>query len=163
MTKPTRNGDLKAFIRPIGPDFGDWLFLVRQAIALESAYQEARDLGSREKFFDSNNATRKAFWAALRLTRGFHGPRIGACFLSTDQDRKVTQREECKIIRSSAEKRDRYESYWIDRFAHVSAANLAARLGQPQRPLLQPCIGDPAYRADFMRRHGLTRNTENLQ
>lgn len=27
----------------------------------------------------------------------------------------------------------------------------------------EPNIGDPSYRADFMRRHGLTRNTENLQ
>lgn len=163
-----RNGDLKPFIRPIGTDFGDWLFLVRQAVSLEAAYQEARDLGSSDKFFDSNAATRKAFWAALRLTRGFHAPIIAGCFLTTEQESRVSYRERCQITRACAEKQARYESYWIERQATVSAANFAARLAQPQRPILEPNIGDPAYRADFMRRHGLTpapmsASTENLQ
>lgn len=134
-------------------DMADWLFLVRQAIALEAAFQDARGKDKQWHWFDSSQRTRRAFWCGFRaaIWKAEDHPAHLRYALQQRAEERNRQRELARRIAVI----DHYETYWIDRFAHISAANFIRRLGQTDRPMIAPNIADPAYRDAFMRRHGI--------
>jgi hypothetical protein len=150
-TKPSRNAV------PLPEQFGRFLFLLRQAICLEAAFQETRLRGPSRIGLRIGNSEpfRQMFLAGV--WHGCHSKRFESC--STMPTVTLTEAQDetrrAWISLPGVARSARYEDYWVERFAIVSAANFIRRLGQPQQPLLAPCIGDPNFRAGFMRRHGL--------
>lgn len=141
------------------------LFLVRVAVCLEAAFQQMRQRTDAK--IGNSHAFRKVF--AEGVWHGQYSEEFKNCSgmpdvtLTRDQESlkraPLIERSRQWITASVAAgtaRAARYEEYWVDRFAHISAANFIRRLGQPEQPLLTPSIADPVFRADFIRRHGLT-------